>query len=80
MWKEKKEKFPDGHKLVSSPSYHHGRPEDDACAAEAGVLMQLTVPCKVTIIISEQGDPFIYFGCQKTKSLVQVVSLLPVEA
>lgn len=80
VWKGKREEIPDGHRLVSIPSHYHKRPVDGACAAEAGVLMQLMVPCKDTTLISEQGDPFIYFRCQKPKPLVQVVSLLSVEA
>ena len=80
VWKGKREKIPDRHKLVSVPSHCHKRPVDGACAAEAGALMQLMVPCKDTMLISEQGDPFLYFSCQKPKPLVQVGSLLSVEA
>lgn len=80
VWKGKGEKIPDGHKLVSIPSRYHKRPVDGACAAEAAMLMQLMVPRKDTAIIGQHSDPFIYCSCQNPKPLVQVGSLLPVEA
>ena len=75
---KEREKIPDGHRLVSIPSHYHTRPVDGACAAEAAVPMQLMAPCKDTKI-TEQGDPFAYFSCQKPKPLGQVGPLLSVE-
>ena len=80
VWKRRREKIPVSHKFVSIPSHYHRRPVDGACAAEAGVLMQLMVPCRDTTSVSEQRDPFSYFSCQKPKPFVPVGSPLSVEA